>query len=145
MLKRGRGVDNNFKAWHQLYRRCQCEDLEGNRLLAARIPYGNTSVNWSKYCEPWDVIFDHPGFGITRLLVRDLPKELPKQPPVGSQTKIHSFVAEHYPEETNYAHSQIVTHKEGKKVTDASLPKTVKKEFRTIISDHSLLLFPPKI
>ncbi|MGI0035562.1 MAG: hypothetical protein ACRD98_06830 [Nitrososphaera sp.] len=78
-------------------------------------------------------------------MVRDLPTELPKQPPVGSQTKIHSFVAEHCPEEANYAHSQIVTYKEGKKVADTSLPVTVKKEFRTIISDHSLLLLPPKI
>lgn len=145
MLKRQRGVDNNFKDWHQLYRRCQCEDLEGNRLIAARIPSSNISVNWSKYSEPWDVIFDHPRFGITRLLVRDLPKELPRQPPVGSPTKIHSYVAEHYPEETNYAHSEIVAHKEGRKVHGKSLSQTVKKEFRTIISDHSLLLLPPKI
>lgn len=142
MLKRQRGIDKNFKAWHQLYRRCECEDMEDNRLIAARIPSNNISVNWSKYSEPWDVIFDHPRFGFTRLLVCDLPEELPKQPPVGS--KIHSYVSEHDPEETNYAHSQIVTYKEGKKVKN-KIPLTVKKEFRTIISDRSLLLLRPKI
>ncbi|MGI8427264.1 MAG: hypothetical protein ACR2M4_11885 [Actinomycetota bacterium] len=101
-------------------------------------------MNWSKYSEPWDVIFDHPQFGFTRLFVCHLPKELPKQPPAGS--KIHLYVAEHDPKETNYAHSQIVTYKEGKKVVkNKEIPQTVKKELRTIISDRSLLLLRPKI
>lgn len=143
MYKGHRGVDNNFKAWHKLYRRCEREDIQGERLLAARIPYANTSVNWSKYSNPWDVIFDYPNFGFTGLFVHDLPTELPNERTDGS--KLHSFVAEHFPDENNYSHCHITTHKEGEKVDGQKLPAIVKKEFRTIISDRSVLLLAPKI
>lgn len=145
MYKGDRGVDTCFKGWHQLYRRCKQEDLIDNRLNPTRIKYSNTSVNWSKFSKPWDVIFDYPDHGVVRFFVRDLPEELPKEKPAaGPLPKLYSFVAEHFPEENNYSHSQIMTYKENVRVT-AKLPSTVKKEFKTIMCDRSLVLLEPKL
>lgn len=145
MFQGDRGVDSGFRDWHQLYRRFTKEDVEGARLIAARIPYGNTSVNWSKYSKPWDVVFDNPGHGIAQLSTHHLPMELPKRPPAGSTPTLHSFKPEHFPESSNYSHSQLMTYKAGSKVSNPSLPATVKKEFRTIISDRSVVLCSPEV
>ena len=145
MLQRNREVDGNFKGWHQLYRRCEKEDIIGDRLNPSRIKYANTSVNWSKYSKPWDVVFDHPKQGIAQLSVHHLPTELPKKPPAGAKPVLHSFLPEHYPEQQNYSHSQIMTFKAGVKLVKPELPATVKKEFRTIVSDRSLILLMPDI
>lgn len=118
--------------------------MVGKRLLAARIPFKNTSVNWSKYGKPWDVIFDFPGLGIAQFLVCGLPKELPIEAQPGVKTKPHSFYPAHVPEPTNYAHSEIWTFKDGAHVEiPKSLPETVKKEFRQIMSDRGVILRKP--
>lgn len=153
MLQRGRGVDSNFKDCHQLYHRCKQEDVAGDRLLAARISYKKTSVNWSKYSKPWDVIFDYPGWGIARFFVGNLPKELPKELPkdkkARSKVKVHSFIPVHVPELTNYAHSEITSYKESQEgrssTASTNFSDTVKKEFRTAMSDCSLVLLIPEI
>lgn len=119
--------------------------MSRGRLLAARISYSNTSVNWSKYSCPCDVIFDHPDNGIVQYLVQDLPSELPKDPPAGSTPKLHSFLPVHRPEPQNYAHTEICTYKEGVRVPKPNLPETVKKEFRTIMSDRGVLIRKPKV
>jgi hypothetical protein len=143
MFKRNRGVVvDKYKPWHQLYRRCELEDLLGGRLIAARVKYDNVSVNWSKFSRPWDVIFDNPGNGIVGIFVFDLPTELPKELSKGA--KLHSFEAEHVPEEENYSHSEIKTYRDGEKLDKPDLPKLVKKEFRAIIADRSRLLLAPK-
>src|SRR5437763_15035010 len=81
MLQSGRGVDNNSRRTDWLYRRCVKEDIEGERCIPARISYDDTSVNWSKYSRPWDVIFDYPAQGVARWIVSDLPTDLPENPP----------------------------------------------------------------
>lgn len=143
MFQGQRGIDNSYSGCQQLYRRFNSEDLLGNRLNPVRIKYTNTSVNWSKYSEPWDVIFDSPELGYCQILVRHLPSELPKERVEGS--KLHKFEPEHKPIDINYSHTEIVTYKEGVKMTgNFDLPPTVKKEFKTIISDRSVILTMPK-
>lgn len=145
MYRQAREIDNNFKNWHQLYRRCQTEDLLENRLNPTRIRYTDVSVNWSKYSKPLDTIFDYPDQGIFSLFVYHLPKELPKYPQSNSVSKLHSFVPEHCPEEKNYSHSQISTYKDKKKVKPKyKMPHLVKKEFKTLIYERSFLILPPK-
>lgn len=143
MFQGGREIDNNYLGCHQLYRRFGKDDLLENRLIPARIKCINTSVNWSKHSKPWDVIFDTPDMGYCQILVKNLPTELPKENTAGA--KLHNFAPEHKPEDNNYSHSEIVTFKEGIKMTgNFDLPSTVKKEFRTIISDRSVILTVPK-
>ena len=143
MFKGQREVKNCYSSYHKLYRRFNSDDLLENRLNPARIAYKNTSVNWSKYSKPWDVIIDFPDSGYCQILVRHLPSELPKEKVEGS--KLHKFEPEHKPLEDNYSHTEIVTYKDGGKMTgNFDLPSTVKKEFRTIISDRSLILSTPK-
>jgi hypothetical protein len=143
MFQDGRRIDGGFRLRDRLFYRCVREDVSSGRLLAARISYANTSVNWSKYSKPWDVIFDHPLHGIVQFIVRDLPKELPKEKPSGGDTKLHSFLPSHVPLPTNYAHSEIWTFKEGARVAKPKLSETVKKEFRAIMSDKGIVLRDP--
>lgn len=143
MFQREREIDNNYDGQHKLYRRFAKDDILGNRLIPARIKYTNTSVNWEKYSKPWDVIFDNPEMGYCQILVKHLPTEIPKENIAGA--KLHNFAPEHKPEGLNYSHSEIVTFKEGIKMTgNSDLPSTVKKEFRAIISDRSIILSMPK-
>jgi len=148
MLRNGRPVDSNFRFFDCLYRRCGKEDVSGDRLLPLRISCTNPSVGWSKYGRPWDVIFDFPGQGIAQLLVCALPKELPVEKPAGRQPnppKLHSFFPAHVPECENYPHCEIWTFKEGVHIPDPKLPPMVKKEFRQIMSDRSLILHNPSV
>jgi hypothetical protein len=143
MCQGSRGIDNDFRSSDALYSRFTAEEAEGGRLLAASIPYKNPSVNWSKYSKPWDVIFDHPKHGIARVLVRHLPTELPKEKTGGGAPKLHSFFPGHAPEALNYSHSEIWTFREGNKLDSPKLPEVVKKEFRAILSDRSVILRHP--
>jgi hypothetical protein len=91
MLRNGRGVDNHFRPSDWLYRRCVKEDVEGDRLIPARISYDDISVNLSKYSRAWDVIFDHPAEGVARWIVSDLPDNLPENPPPKTKVEMHDF------------------------------------------------------
>ena len=144
MLRNGRGVDNSFKGWHSLYYRCTREDVKDGKLIGARVRLQNTSVNWSKYSKPWDVIFDNQGFGISHWLVFRLPSELPKVLP-DKNAKVHAFAPSHVPLDDNYSHSEIWTFKDGQRSEKAAMSETVKKELRTMLGDHSLVLWPPKV
>ncbi len=146
LIQGGRPVDNAFHFFHCLYYRCKREDISEGRLLPPRIRCPNTSVNWSKYSKPWDVIFDHPGWGIAQFIVCRLPKELPKEVPVGATApQQHSFYPGHVPLPENYPHSEIWTFRAGVRAANAKLPETVKKEFRQIMSDQSVILCDPDI
>ena len=96
-------------------------------------------MNWSRYSKPWDVIFDHHGFGITQIFVRDLPGRLPEK--VMSGANSYDLKVEHEPEPENYSHSEIHAYKDGKRSDGVS--NTVKKEYRTMICERTLILqFP---
>lgn len=141
MYRKGRGIDRGILPRHCLYFRVQREDLIGNRINPGRIRASDTSVNWSKYSLPWDVVFDYKGAGIARFMVRDVPKILPTT--VAGGTKEHHFRPVHDPLEENYSHCEIRCFKEGEHHTSGKLPVTVKKEFRQILSDRAYVLMLP--
>ncbi len=143
MLQGNRGVDDKFLPRHALYHRIKKEDLISDRMNPARIRCENTSVNWSKYSKPWDATFDYPGCGVVRFMVRDLPRELPKEP--NPKTKPRSFFPIHDPKPTNYAHSEIGTFTGGMRVPKPSLGKIVTKEFQNIMSNRSFVILLPRI
>lgn len=145
MIQGARIADSGFWFFHPLYIRCKQEDVIGNRLIGSRIKCENTSVNWSKYSKPWDVIFDFPKNGIAQFIVGALPKVLPIEITGGGVPKPHSFIAAHVPLPENYPHCEIWTYKDGAHVSNPDLPKTVKKEFRQIVSDRSEILLNPEI
>lgn len=144
MFRDGRGVDNRFVPRHRLFYRCKKEDIEGDRLIASRISYQNKSVNWCKYSKAWDVIFDYPRQGIAQFMVRHLPKELPRERP-DEKAKTYTFAPSHVPVDENYSHSEIWTFKAGERFPKGTLPDIAKKEFRTILSDRSVILWPPDV
>jgi hypothetical protein len=90
-------------------------------------------------------VFDHPGWGLSGLIVWDLPNELPKEKGGDSgKTGPHQFIPEHVPEDLNYSHCELALVKDGKKVTGkVNPPEIVKKEFRTFMSDRALIMTPP--
>ena len=142
MIQNGRGSDGAYRAWHLLYRRIGHEDFEGDRLLPARIKIQDLSVNWSKYSAPWDVVFDYPGNGVACISVGEVRKDLPLNPVAGA--KIHAFSPVHEPEELNYSHTEVAVFKENSRLArDTNLPPTVKKEFKTILSDRAVILVKP--
>jgi hypothetical protein len=101
-------------------------------------------VNWSKYSKPWDAKFHHPSCGIGRIIVKDLPRALPEKLPT-TDSKYHDFIPHHDPMPENYPHCEIRVFKEGVRVTkDSQISKLAKKEYRTIISDKTLILIEPK-
>src|SRR5436309_8641364 len=144
MRRNGRGVDSSYRPSDRLYRRCVKEDIEGDRLLAARIRYDDNSVNWSRYSKPWDVIFDYQGQGIARWLVRELPKRIPENLPPGTKVELHDFMPSHVPLCDNYSHSEIWVYRNGIRIQRLS-SSLAKKQFRTIMSDKSFILFSPEI
>jgi hypothetical protein len=115
-------------------------------MLAARIRVDKPSVNWSKYSKPWDVIFDYPGFGIVRFIVRCLPTELPKGTPApGSKPpELHRIYPSHQPLLENYSHSEIWAAR-GTNVIKRISSQMVIKEFQAIMSQESLVLRRPEV
>jgi hypothetical protein len=149
MIQRSRGVDQGFRPHHILFRRCTTEDVMGDRLIPNRIAHRNVSVNWSKYCKPWDVIFDFPGQGIVRIVVRCLPIGIPLVP-ADKNAKLHAFRPIHCPESENYSHTEIRAYRKGQDEDNwapmgkADLPEMAKKEFRTMMADRSCVILSPK-
>lgn len=143
MLRNGRGIDSGFKPRHLLFHRCKKDDVKAGRLLPDAISYKNTSCNWSKYCWPWDVIFEHPGQGIAMFFVRHLPTNLPTHR--DEFMKEYSYKPAHDPLEDNYSHTEIRTFKEGVEMPKPKPSEEAKKEFRTIMSNMSFIVLDPAI
>lgn len=136
--------DDRFRPLHSLYRRCKVDEVLNGHLTGVSIAYDNMSTNWSKYSRPWDVLFDapNPGYGIASFRVHDLPENLPTEDPPGTPVKPHSFYPRHRPCANNYSHSEIWTYRDGVRIQNVSA-RTVKKEFRQLMSDRSfIILFP---
>jgi hypothetical protein len=105
------------------------------------------SVNWSKYCKPWDVIFGYPNGGIALFIVfeikRDFPSELPATM-AQQKPKPRTFRPSHEPFDDNYSHSEIAVFRDGVRVTKTSqISDEAKKEFRQIVSDRSRIIKSP--
>jgi len=143
LLRNGRAPDQAFRWHHLLYQRCTNEDVCDTQILSARIKYDAASSNWSKYAKPWDVIFDHPNHGIIQHAVVNLPQELPKNVPVKTKPKLHSFRPVHVPEDLNYSHTEIQAFHGNEKAK--KIGELAKKEFRTLMAQCGVVLFRPTI
>ena len=139
LYRNGRIPDNKFRFFHSTYFRFSSEDCLGSRLIPARIQSLNMSVNWSKYSRPLDVIIRHPTCGIARLFAGRLPAILPKELQEGE--KHHKFCLDHDPLDDNYSHCQIVSFKDGKRISkNSAISNKEKKEFRALVSDYSFII-----
>jgi hypothetical protein len=120
--------------------------VEDEVLLPARIRVDRPSVNWSKYSKAWDVIFDHPGYGIVRFIVENLPRELPTVPPRPGERRaeLHRFYPFHDPLNLNYSHSEIRCSRGERELARIS-SSTVTKEFQAMMSRGGLVLLRPEI
>ena len=148
MIQGNRGADQNFCWYHLLYQRCTKEDVRGDQLVIARIKYDSASVNWCKYSKPWDVIFDHAGWGIVQHMVGNLPQGLPKETPVGTRQKDmpknQSYRTVHVPLTNNYAHSELQAfHDDGTR--PARVGELIKKEYRALIAQHGVIILIPSV
>lgn len=148
MIQGRRGTDPSFRRHHLLYRRCNREDLFEGRLIPARIPL-DTSVNWSKYSKPWDVIFENPGDGFLQFTVRSLPSNVPYVIPSGQQSSLHVCAPGHKPLEYNYSHSEILTYRKSnnrlERVSKDRVGGLAKKEIRQLLSERAVLLQVPAV
>ncbi|PWT80590.1 MAG: hypothetical protein C5B44_05165 [Acidobacteria bacterium] len=143
MVQGSRGIDHGFLPHHYLYQRIETEDIAGDRLLPARIRVLDQSVNWSKFCRPWDVTFGYRKQGIARTAVRDLPPPLPKVLP-NKGAKYHDFNPAHDPLPNNYSHCEIRVLKDEVRVTNAKqIGDLAKKEYRTMLSDKYIIIARP--
>jgi len=142
MIQGNRQPDDRFRPKDQLYRRCKIEEIIDGHLTGVSLRLDDMSTNWSKYSKPWDVIFDYPGYGIARFRVLDLPTDLPTEDPPGATVASHSFRPQHRPCQNNYAHTEIWAFSEGQRKPRVN-SNTVKKEFRQLMSDRSLVLYLP--
>lgn len=145
MQRRSRRPDPEFLPGELLYLRCANSNLDptdNKRLFADQIKfYPDQSVNRGKYSEQEDVLYpNYLKFGIARFQVQHIPSELKSDGGILFQWRM-----EHRPVEENYAHSEIWTHKSGEHITNAELPKGIKKQFRQILSEGAEVIEQPKV
>ncbi len=140
MYRVGRPIDSYFEEDELLYNRCRLEHVDGERLLPTGIRFPDWSVNRGKYSEPEDVLIpEYWDWGIAQFEVSSVPKSL--NLPGNTQFE---FRVEHDPLENNYSHSEVRTYKDGNHHRKLEVNKTVKKQFRQILSDRTLLIRQPK-
>jgi hypothetical protein len=144
MFQNARSIDSHFASDELLYRRfCHDEVLE-NRLAPDSIKFPDWSVNRQKYSEPEDVLIpsgDKTYFccGVAGFLVSDIPSKI-------DTDIVFSFIVEHRPEPDNYAHSELVTYKNGvsgKEIKNFKVSTKVKKAFRVALSDNTRIIISP--
>lgn len=149
MIRAGRPVDNGFQQDHLLYYRIENrKEVDGDHLDPQEIRSAfDVSVNWSKYSEPWDVIFGHRCAGFASILVRDICLNLPQDvtPEHQYQTRnSHTYGPDHDPEDCNYSHTHIACTKGGQRVIkSAQISATAKREFRQLLADRAKILLHP--
>lgn len=151
--RRGRAADTDFTPTEQLYRRCPVTELDPadpERLFPNLISfYPDWSVNRQKFSEPEDVLYpDYLGWGVAAFQVKDIPSPMKTEGNVA-----YHWDVQHQPSEENYSHTEIWTYKHGthlanpKAETDPKppdLPKTIKKYFRTVLSERARIICAPK-
>lgn len=142
----GRQPDPIFDAGEFLYVRCKDDQVDGLQLKPAAIKFPNWSTNRSKYSEPEDVLL--PSFSdwrVAKFKVGHIPKSLQE-----GQSKVFSFRPVHDPVHAplnpedppeNYAHTEVRAFKDGGVFNEKmDVPTTIKKSFRTKLSEHTEVL-----
>lgn len=115
--------------------------VKEQRLLPTGIKFPDWSVNRSKYSEPDDVLIpSYLDWGIAEFQVESVPKKMESPGNV-----VFEFKVEHDPVDDNYSHSEVRTYKEGTHHKNIDVNKTVKKQFRQMLSDRTRLIRSPKI
>jgi hypothetical protein len=140
MYRNGRSIDPCFDGDELLYNRCLLEHINGEQLLPTGIRFPDWSVNRAKYSEPEDVLVpDFQDWGIAQFEVRNIPKSL-----ISPGSVKFDFKVEHDPLNDNYSHSEVRTYKNGQHSKDLDVNKTVKKEFRQLLSERTVLISRPQ-
>lgn len=145
MFQGSRGIDPNFASDELLYRRC-CPHkiLNSVRLDPNAIDFPDWSVNRQKYSEPEDVRIPSGSAlclccAVAGFTVSDIPSKI--DPDI-----VFNFIVEHKPEPDNYAHSELVTYKNGvsgKEIKNFKVSTKVKKAFRAALSDKTRIIVSP--
>ena len=146
MFQGSRGIDSNFASDELLYRRCcPYEILNSVRLDPNAISFPDWSVNRQKYSEPEDVRTPSGSLylccAVAGFTVSDIPSKI--DPDI-----VFNFIVEHKPEPDNYAHSELVTYKNGvsgKEIKNFKISNTVKKTFRLSLSDKTKIILSPSL
>jgi hypothetical protein len=139
MYRAGRSLDQDFDESELLYKRCLAEHIEEERLLATAISFPDWSVNRAKYSEPEDVLIpDYLDWGIAAFEVGNVPKSL-----ISPGNVKYDFRVEHDPVEDNYSHSEVRTYKDEHHDKKLDPNKTVKKRFRQILSEKTVIIRQP--
>ncbi|MTJ22697.1 hypothetical protein FJR06_15770 [Dolichospermum sp. UHCC 0352] len=136
MYRMSHPVDMSFDENEKLYNRCQKEHINGERLLPTGIKFPDWSVNREKYSDPEDVLV--PNFfdwGIAQFKVSDVPEQIESPGNIK-----YDFRVEHDPTEDNYAHSEVRTYKDGNHSKKLEVNKTVKKLFRQMLSEKTVII-----
>lgn len=141
MFRQDRPVDSEFSPTEDLYHRCLARHVVDKRLLPEAIRFPNFSVNRSKYSEPEDVLIpQYSQWGVATFQVKDLP---PQRSTDTNTT--YTWQVVHDPLEENYAHSEVRTYKNGHYSETLDVPKTIKKEFRQVLSDKARIIKLPNV
>jgi hypothetical protein len=141
MYRSGRSLDQVFDESELLYNRCLAEHIEEERLLATAIRFPDWSVNRAKYSEPEDVLIpDYLDWGIAAFEVGNVPKSLTSPAPGNVK---YDFRVAHDPVEDNYSHSEVRTYKDEHHEKKLDVNKTVKKLFRQILSEKTVIIRKP--
>jgi hypothetical protein len=146
MIQGRRGVDDSFLPSHKLYSRIRADDVVDGQIIQATIKIKDQSVNWSKYCCPWDVVFGYAGMGVAQIYVADLPEKLPETINIANKEKFHGFLPKHVPEPLNYAHSEIKVRRGDELLgeKDKVNNEAVKKLYRALIAQKTIIMLLPK-
>ena len=142
MYRNGRLIDPFFDEDELLYNRCLSEHVYREQLLPTGIRFPDWSVNRAKYSEPEDVLVPNfQDWGIAQFEVRNIPKSLIS--PAPGNVKF-DFKVEHDPLNDNYSHSEVRTYKNGHHSKNLNVSTTVKKEFRQMLSEKTVLILTPQ-
>ncbi len=141
MLRNGRPEDPIFRPEELLYRRYRNDHWIDGLFSPAGFKFPKQSVNRQKYSEPEDVVFSEDGifdgFGVLEFAVRDVPSSLEEE-----GTPVYIFFLKHIPLEDNYAHSEIWCETEQETGRYVSPSQTVRKKFRTMLSQRVTVRIP---
>lgn len=143
MLRRGRAVVDNFALDEPLYWRCNREHvaaLPGSG-LAVRFPDFSVNRGGAGFGPPEDVLLPSwPNWGVAAFLVRDIPARL------DTEAATYTFGVVHLPDDYNYAHSEVRTYKGGLYEKDMEIKsKAIKKQFRQLLGEKTIIIIQPKV
>jgi len=131
-----------FEPDELLFRRVKPEHVHGHEVDGPAVEFPDFSVNRSRFSEPKDaLLFGKPGMGVCQFEVQDVPRG--PHVPFGSPRK-YSFKVVHVPEDDNYSHSEIQTHKDGAHPPRGKVHPLAKKWFRDQLRQKMHVVIKPE-